>query len=120
MSDLAEQVGIGGAVAVLLVATVMKFLPSFLTGLRHQNNNGKAGKSASLTVAELRGELREAVKDMLTDTAPKRHEDLRKLMETVFKQEFSSRNEELRKMMQEVIGDWADARFGRTRRDRGK
>lgn len=109
-----QQIGVGGAVAVLLVSAVLKFLPSFLTAMKHNGN----GKAAGRTASEWDIQIRQAVKEALVDNAPKRHEDLRRLMEEVVGRELVARNETLRQMMKEVIGDWADARFGRERRER--
>lgn len=39
---LAQQIGAGGAVAVLMVAAVMKFLPAFMTAFRATKGNGHA------------------------------------------------------------------------------
>lgn len=102
--------------AVLLVATVLKFLPSFLSAIKH-NGSGNS-KAAGRTASEWDTQIRQALKETLLDNAPKRHEDLRKLMEEVMKQESATRSEALRKMMKEVIGDWADARFGHNGRGR--
>jgi hypothetical protein len=45
LDPLTQQLGIGGAVAVVLVATVMKFLPAFMAALKSQNGkNGSAGQ----------------------------------------------------------------------------
>lgn len=98
-----------------MTTAVLKFLPAFMRALKdtHNNNGNGNGNKSGLTATELKNEMRAAVKDMLMDTAPKRHEDLRDLMEDVFDHEFSIRNEDLRKMMKEVIGDWADIRFGK-------
>lgn len=109
-----EQIGVGGLVAVLLVSAVLKFLPSFLSAMKPNGN----GRAAGRTAAEWDTQIRQAVKEALVDNAPKRHEDLRKLMEEVVERELAARNETLRQMMKEVIGDWADARFGRERRER--
>lgn len=116
LDPTAQQIGVGGLVAVLMTAAVLKFLPAFMRALKEQNGNSKHDKP--LSTAELKNEMRLAVKDMLTDTAPKRHEDLRNLMQGVFEHEFSRRNESLRDMMKEVIGDWADIRFGKGRGSR--
>lgn len=98
------------------MSAVLKFLPSFLSAMKHSSNGN--GKAAGRTASEWDTQIRQAVKEALVDNAPKRHEDLRKLMEDVMEQEFASRNEALRKMMKEVIGDWADARFGREGHER--
>jgi hypothetical protein len=51
LDPLAQQVGIGGAVAVLLVSAVMKFLPAFMAALKHQN--GKFTEYQKLQVIEI-------------------------------------------------------------------
>jgi|SRR5882724_1969056 len=59
---LAQQVGVGGVVAVALVATVMKFLPAFMRAVREQkhegNGNGRA-KAGSLSPEEWEGRMRD-------------------------------------------------------------
>jgi len=89
MSDLAEQVGIGGAVAVLLVATVLKFLPAFMVALRHQNNKNKSG---DLSTSEWEGKMR----DIARSANEEMMRDIRNLME--------SRNEAVRRIIREELG----------------
>jgi len=50
-----QQIGIGGAVAVLLVVAVLKFLPAFMTALRTQKHegNGKFTEYQRLQVVEI-------------------------------------------------------------------
>lgn len=79
----------------------------------HPHAEKTAEKSAGLTAGEWKAEMRAAVKDMLSDTAPKRHEDLRKLIEEILERVLARRSQELRSMMKEVIGEWADIRFGK-------
>ena len=47
LDPLAQQVGIGGAVAIFLVGTVMKFLPAFMSALKAQNGDGKKQNGSS-------------------------------------------------------------------------
>jgi len=46
-----QQIGVGGAVAVILVATVMKFLPAFILTLKNQN--GKFNEYQKLQIIEI-------------------------------------------------------------------
>jgi hypothetical protein len=90
MSDLAEQVGIGGAVAVLLVATVMKFLPAFMAALKSQN--GKNGhKSGDLSTSEWEGKMR----DIARNANEEMMADMRTLMD--------ARNEKLREIIRQEL-----------------
>ena len=106
IDPLAEQVGIGGTVAIILVATVLKFLPAFMAALKRNDVNSKA---AGLTAAEWKSEFRLAVRDALIETAPLRHQELRKLTQEVMRQEYLGGD--FRRMMQEIIGEWLDARL---------
>lgn len=65
--------------------------------------NGNGSKSAGLTAQEWRNEIRQAVKDMLFETAPKRHEDLEELMEKVLEREFRQRNEAIRLIIRDEL-----------------
>jgi hypothetical protein len=80
MSDLAEQVGIGGAVAVLLVATVMKFLPAFMAALKQQNGKGRGNKSGELDPAEWEKRIGKVVAEELAKVMSGRNEEVRRII----------------------------------------
>jgi len=94
IDPLAEQVGVGGVVAILMTAAVLKFLPNFLSAMKR---NGNGTRSAGRTAEEWDNRIRQAVKDMLFETAPKRHEELERLMEKVLRRELRDFREELRR-----------------------
>jgi uncharacterized membrane protein YdfJ with MMPL/SSD domain len=98
VDPLVQQIGVGGAVAVALVATVLKFLPAFMAALKRNNGNNK---SAGLTASEWKTEIRSAVKDVLKETAAERHQELEKLTQKVLRQEFLG--PEFRRMMQDIL-----------------
>ncbi len=75
LDPLAQQVGIGGAIAIMLVATVMKFLPAFMTALRQQN--GKSNKSGERSTDEWEGKMR----DIARTANEEMMVDIRNLME---------------------------------------
>src|SRR6266478_3587465 len=77
LDPLAQQVGIGGAVAVLLVSAVLRFLPSFLSAMKRNGN----GKAAGLTAQEWRAEIEAAAERALVKGAAQRNADVEKLME---------------------------------------
>lgn len=59
LDPLAQQVGIGGAVAVVLVGTVMKFLPAFMSALKQQNGNRNGNnRSGDRSTEEWEGRMR--------------------------------------------------------------
>jgi len=90
LDPLAEQVGIGGAIAIMLVATVMKFLPAFMTALRHQNGRNKSGDRST-------GEWESKMRDIARDANEVMMEDMRKLLET--------RNEKLREIIRQELNN---------------
>lgn len=55
IDPLSQQLTIGGAVAVALVATVMKFLPAFMSALKAQkdSSNGKLSEFEKIQIAEI-------------------------------------------------------------------
>jgi hypothetical protein len=112
LDPLAQQVGIGGAVAIILVGTVLKFLPSFLTAFKSQKN-GNGTRSAGRTAEEWDARIVEAAKKALMETKAQRHEDLRELIKDTLDREFIERNEKLKSMMKEVIGEWLDGRMSK-------
>ena len=88
LDPLAEQVGIGGAVAILLVGVVMKFLPAFMSALKSQNGKNKSG---DLSPSEWEGRMREialAANEGLM-------KDIRSLLE--------SRNEKMREIIRQEL-----------------
>lgn len=63
---LAQQIGAGGAVGVLMVAAVLKFLPAFMTALRAQKpGNGHAVMSPEAYELMLGRVMREANKQVV-------------------------------------------------------
>jgi uncharacterized membrane protein YdfJ with MMPL/SSD domain len=102
LDPLAQQVGIGGAVAIILVATVLKFLPAFMTALKSQNGKNKSGDLSpaewEARMKQLRDEgtaLIEAKMEKLTEDLMK---DIRNLME--------ARTEKLREVMEKTLERW--------------
>jgi hypothetical protein len=91
LDPLAQQVGIGGAVAVILVATVMKFLPAFMAALKAQN--GKNGKHASgqLSPEEWEGRMRRL------------HEESEQRIMNNVRSLMDSRNEKVREIIRDEI-----------------
>ena len=77
IDPLAEQVGIGGAVAVLLVGTVMKFLPAFMSALRQQNGSKNGNKAGERSTEEWEGRMRR----MHEESEEHIMRDMRNLME---------------------------------------
>lgn len=102
LDPLAQQVGIGGAVAVLLVGTVMRFLPAFMAALKSQKN-GNGTRSAGRTANEWDAVINKQVKSALEETKAQRHEDLERLLEKVLDKEFLKRNEVLRQLVREEL-----------------
>ena len=90
LDPLAQQVGIGGAVAVLLVSAVLKFLPAFMAAYRHQNGKNKSG---DLSPSEWEGKMR----DIARNANEVMMNDMRRLLE--------SRNEKLREIIKAEISN---------------
>ena len=78
LDPLAEQVGIGGAVAVLLVGMVMKFLPAFMSALRQQNGSRNGNKAGERSTEEWEGRMRK----MHDEAGEHLMKDMRMLMDT--------------------------------------
>jgi uncharacterized membrane protein YdfJ with MMPL/SSD domain len=93
-----QQIGVGGAVAVVLVSAVLKFLPSFLSALKR---NGNGSKSAGRTAEEWDNRIEAAAERALVKGAAQRHADLEKLMERVIEREMAKRD----KVVREIIRD---------------
>jgi len=94
---------VGAIVGFLFLQGLMGFFWWYLKKLGEKKSNGSNSKSAGLTALEWKNEIRMAVKDMLIETAPKRHEDLRRLMTEVFEHEFLKRNEKLAALIAEAV-----------------
>jgi len=84
LDPLSTQLGVGGAVAVLLVSAVLKFLPSFLSAMKR---NGNGTRAAGRTAEEWDNRIEAAAERALIKGAAQRHADLEKLMEKVIKRE---------------------------------
>jgi hydrogenase maturation factor HypE len=73
--------------------------------------NGRIGHHASTEernsgqqpIVFWRTEFREAVKEVLTENAPKRHEDMERLMERVIEREFRKRDNTLRDLIRQEL-----------------
>ena len=95
---------VGAIVGFLFLQGLMGFFWWYLKKLGERKPNANNGnKSAGLTALEWKNEIRAAVKDMLIETAPKRHEDLRRLMTEVFEHEFLKRNDKLASLIAEAV-----------------
>jgi len=103
LDPLAEQVGIGGVVAIVLVTSVLKFLPSFLSAMKH---NGNGTRSAGRTAEEWDHRIEAAAERALLKGAPKRHEEMERLMERVLERELMKRNEVLKTIIREELRAW--------------
>ena len=108
---------IGALVGFLFLQGLMGFFWWYLKKLGDKKpESGNGTKAAGRTANEWDNKIQEAVERALYDTAPRRHEELRKLMKETLEQEFVERNEKLKMMMKEVIGEWLDLRFPPARR----
>jgi len=77
LDPLAQQVGIGGAVAVILVGTVLKFLPAFMEALRRNGNGNKSGEKP---VSFWTQEIAKAVEDGIRKAISGRNEEIRRII----------------------------------------
>jgi len=91
LDPLTQQLGIGGAVAVVLVATVLKFLPAFMAALRQQN--GKGNKAGERSTEEWEGKMR----DIARNANEEMMADMRILLE--------SRNEKMREIIRQELNN---------------
>lgn len=103
IDPLAQQVGIGGSVAVVLVATVMKFLPAFMRALREQKNGHELRDTAgSKSVEEWEGRFSK----LMHDANEEQMVDIRNMMDM--------RNEKIREIIRaEIRLEWERRRLGR-------
>jgi len=85
-----QQIGVGGVVAVVLVATVLKFLPAFMAALRHQNGKNKSGDRST-------GEWESKMRDIARTANEEMMVDMRNLLET--------RNEKLREIIRQELNN---------------
>lgn len=70
IDPLAQQVGIGGVVAIGMTATVMKFLPVFMRAWRETRENGNGngnGRLSDLQKFQIAEIVREANENHLAD-----------------------------------------------------
>lgn len=96
------------------LAQISVGLAAFLGGLwivlliiRSIKKNGNENhKSAGLTAEEWKIEIRRAVKEVLVETTPQRHQELEKLFERVFNHKFLERDRELRKLIHDELERW--------------
>lgn len=91
------ELSVGLAAAVLILWIVL---------VKAKANGNGAHKSAGLTAAEWKGEIRLAVKEVLLETAPHRHQELERLFERVFNHKFMERDRELRKIIHDELERW--------------
>ena len=97
LDPTAQQVGIGGVLAIALVATVLKFLPAFMAALKSQNGKNKSG---DLSPAEWEGRMKQIARDANDDML----REMRNLLE--------SRNEKVREIIRQEL---ASRRHGDSR-----
>ena len=74
-----QQIGVGGLVAVLLVGTVLKFLPAFMTALKSNTRNGPK-TAGQLDPAEWEQRIGKIVEDKIHGSLAGRNEDLRRII----------------------------------------
>lgn len=91
LDPLTQQLSVGGAVAVVLVATVLKFLPAFMAALRQQNGKGnKSGeRSTDLWESKMRDIARSANEELMRD--------IKNFLET--------RNEKMREIIRQELNN---------------
>lgn len=77
LDPLAQQVGVGGAVAVVLVATVMKFLPAFMTAVRTQSSSNGRKRSGDLDPADWEQRFGKIIEEKLKAGVSARNEQIR-------------------------------------------
>jgi hypothetical protein len=87
---------LGGLWIVLLIIRSIK-------NGKNGHRTGEEPSSGQQPISFWRIEFREAVKEVLTENAPQRHEDLEKLMEKVIEREFRKRDEKLRELIREAL-----------------
>lgn len=104
LDPFAQQVGIGGAVAIILVATVLKFLPAFMTALRQtRNGNNKKGTSGEKDPSYWTTEFGRILEEKLKAHDSMRNEDIRKIMGQVLESTWGARNEDFRRILQDEL-----------------
>ena len=94
----------GGAIAALIVLFyILKLLVPLLQRPRENGKTSGNGHSGQQPISFWKTEMREAVKDVLTENAPQRHVDLERLMEKVIEREFRKRDDKLRELIREEL-----------------
>jgi len=94
LDPLTQQLGIGGAVAVVLVATVLKFLPAFMMALRRNGNSSqKYNGNDHSKIAVLESEML-AMKDEVSKLRERVHELANRIQALVTIEELRKRSKE--------------------------
>jgi hypothetical protein len=94
----------GGAIAALIVLFyILKLLVPLLQRPRENGKTSGNGHSGQQPISFWKTEIRDAVKQVLVDNAPQRHQDLEKLMEEVIEREFRKRDKVLRELIREEL-----------------
>lgn len=94
----------GGAIAALIVVFfILKLLIPLFQKRNEKDENTENGHSGQQPISFWKTEFRDAVKEVLTENAPRRHEDMEKLMEKVIEREFRKRDDKLREIIREEL-----------------
>lgn len=108
LDPTAQQIGIGGMVAVLMTAAVLKFLPSFMRALREQNHKdrehdkgGRGDKVGDLTALEWEGRIRDIARNAHAVSTEELMKDIRGLLEA----RDAARNTTLREIIRQELSN---------------
>lgn len=66
LDPTAQQIGVGGTVAVLMTAAVLKFLPAFMRALKDRNGGHKASDEAAVD-ARVRAVVQKENESLMAD-----------------------------------------------------
>jgi hypothetical protein len=91
----------GGAVAALIA--LFYILKLVMQRPKENGKDASNGHSGQQPISYWKTEMREAVKEVLIENAPQRHQDLERLMQTVLEREFLKRDKTLRELIRDEL-----------------